>query len=70
MKLSKRKRNQQKAMEIGNFTVFLLLIKLNFLCTDLDTDEPSLKKKLSLAPTIVFSRPQRACRQKIINYQM
>ncbi|CAF2734865.1 unnamed protein product [Rotaria sp. Silwood2] len=35
---------------------------------DTEVNEPPSKKKISLAPTVISNRPQRACKQKPVNY--
>jgi hypothetical protein len=48
-------------------------MKFNFPYKDSEGDElplPPAKKKSPVAQTVISNRPQRACKQKIINYHV
>ncbi|CAM4927023.1 unnamed protein product [Rotaria socialis] len=39
------------------------------IATDSEVNEPLVKRKVPIAPSIISNRPQRTCNQKTINYQ-
>lgn len=74
IKVSK-KRVKQKAASTGNIILmfFLFFFKLHLSYTDSEDDDSlvlSSKRQSVAAPTVISNRPQRACKQKTVDYRV
>ncbi len=66
-----RKRAKQNEVKTGNIIfISFLFLKLDRSYTESEEDDPPLKKKSSAAPIVISNRPQRACKQKTVDYRV